>query len=248
MHVPMLINDFLKRAVYLYPQKVAVIEGEKRITYKELQERVNRLANTLRSLGVNKGDRVAYLSPNTLAMFEGFYAVMQIGAIMVPLNTRLIPDDYNYIVNHCGAKVFCVDADLNHLINPIRDQLDKVEHFILLPNEKRATEEGWLTYDALLEEASPAYYAAEMEETNSATILYTSGTTGRPKGVIQSHRSLYFNALNTIIHLRATDQDVLLHTLPMFHVNGWGTPFSFTGMGATHVMLRKIDPPSFLTC
>lgn len=243
MHVPMLINDFLKRAVYLYPQKVAVIEGEKRITYKELQERVNRLANTLRSLGVNKGDRVAYLSPNTLAMFEGFYAVMQIGAIMVPLNTRLIPDDYNYIVNHCGAKVFCVDADLNHLINPIRDQLDKVEHFILLPNEKRATEEGWLTYDALLEEASPAYYAAEMEETDSATILYTSGTTGRPKGVIQSHRSLYFNALNTIIHLRATDQDVLLHTLPMFHVNGWGTPFSFTGMGATHVMLRKIDPP-----
>lgn len=242
MHVPMLINDFLKRAVYLYPQKVAVIEGDKRITYRELQFRVNRLANALIGLGVKKGDRVAYLSPNTLAMFEGFYAVMQIGAIMVPLNTRLIPDDYEYIINHCGANVICVDADLNHQINPVKEKLVHVEHFILLPNETRDVEEGWVSYEELLKESSVIHVEEQLEEEDPATILYTSGTTGRPKGVIQSHRGLYFNALNTIIHLRVNDKDVLLHTLPMFHVNGWGTPFSFTGMGATHVMLRKIDP------
>ncbi|MEW9673704.1 long-chain-fatty-acid--CoA ligase [Ammoniphilus sp. 3BR4] len=238
------IPDLLKRAVTNYPEKIAVIEDDTRLTYKQFQERVNRLSNLLISMGVQKGDRVAYLAPNTLQMLEGFYGVMQIGAIMVPFNTRLIPSDYAYMINHSGAKVVMADAELAHLIEAVKDELPDVKRFVLLPYEKETEREGWEAYDSLLASAFPAIPDIPvMNELDIATILYTSGTTGRPKGVMHSHRSLYFNALNTIIHLRVSDRDTLLHTLPLFHVNGWGTPFSFTGMGATHVMLRKIDPP-----
>lgn len=238
------IPDFLKRAVTYYSEKIAVIENETRLTYRQFQERVNRLSNLLISMGVQKGDRVAYLAPNTLQMLEGFYGVMQIGAIMVPFNTRLIPSDYAYMINHSGAKVVMVDAELAHLVEPVKDELVQVEHFVLLPFGKEEKREGWGTYESLLADASPEIPPIpSMNELDIATILYTSGTTGRPKGVIHSHRSLYFNAVNTIIHLRVSDNDTLLHTLPLFHVNGWGMPFSFIGMGATHVMLRKINPP-----
>jgi fatty-acyl-CoA synthase len=242
MYVPLLLQDFLKRAVYHYPQKTAVIDGERRFTYAEVAKRVNRLSNAFKEKGIGKGDRIAVLSPNRLEMYEAFYAAFQLGAVIVPLNTRLVPADYEYIVNHSGARMFLVDAELAGNIEPIIDQLQQVEHYISLPVEGFENKEGWLVYDCLIESASEEPVHVELDERDMATILYTSGTTGRPKGVIQSHRSLYMNAINTIIHVRAEDDDVLLHTLPMFHVNGWGTPFSFTGMGATHVMLRKIDP------
>ncbi|RYL91016.1 long-chain-fatty-acid--CoA ligase [Sporolactobacillus sp. THM7-4] len=237
------IPDLLKRAVKYYPNKLAVIDGEIRLTYLQLQERVNRLSWMLTGLGVEKGDRVAYLAPNTLQMLEGMFGVMQIGAVTVPLNTRLIPPDYAYIINNSGAKVLMVDADLVPLIEPVKQELRQVRHFIVLPSPNGSKREGWTGYERLL-----ATYPAEepkipeMDELNLASLLYTSGTTGHPKGVMHSHRSLFFNVLNTIIHLKVSDHDVLLHTLPLFHVNGWGTPFTFTGMGATHVMIRKIDP------
>lgn len=243
MHVPFLLHDFLKRAVYHYPEKTAVIDGERRFTYAEVQKRVNRLSNAMRERGIRKGDRIAVLSPNRLEMYETFYAAFQIGAVVVPFNTRLVPADYDYIVNHSGAVMFMVDAELAPLIEPVLENFPNVQTYVTLPVEGFETNADWLSYETMLESASENAVYEEMEETDMATILYTSGTTGRPKGVIQTHRSLYNNALNTIIHLRAEDEDVLLHTLPMFHVNGWGTPFSFTGMGATHVMLRKIDPP-----
>lgn len=237
------IPDLLKRAVTYYPDKIAVIDHDTRLTYTQFQERVNRLSNLLASMGVQKGDRVAYLAPNTLQMLEGFYGVMQIGAIMVPFNTRLIPSDYAYMINHSEASVVMVDAELAHLIEPVKGELPGVKRFVLLPDGNETEREGWESYEALLADSSPEKPVIPvMNELDIATILYTSGTTGRPKGVMHSHRSLYFNALNTIIHLRATDKDTLLHTLPLFHVNGWGTPFSFTAMGATHVMLRKINP------
>ncbi|WP_227937668.1 long-chain-fatty-acid--CoA ligase [Alkalihalobacillus deserti] len=243
MNHQLFIPDFLKRAVTYYPDKIAVIDNNIRLTYRQFQERVNRLSNLLINLGVEKGDRVAYLAPNTLQMLEGFYGVMQIGAIMVPFNTRLIPSDYDYMINHSGAKVLLVDAELSDLIEPVKEGLTGVEHFIILPFEEEQKKEGWKNYEDLLNQASlEAPPIPQMNELDIANILYTSGTTGRPKGVMHSHRSLYFNALNTIIHLRAADKDTLLHTLPLFHVNGWGTPFAFTGMGATHVMLRKINP------
>lgn len=242
MYVPLLLQDFLKRAIYHYPEKTAVVDGDRRFTYAEVGKRVNRLANAFRDYGIQKGDRIAVLSPNRLEMYEAFYAAFLLGAVIVPLNTRLVPADYEYIVNHSGAKMFLVDAELAALIVPIQSSLSQVETIVSLSVEGFEDKQGWLVYDSILENALETTISEEVDEQDMATILYTSGTTGRPKGVIQTHRSLYMNALNTIIHVRAEDEDVLLHTLPMFHVNGWGTPFSFTGMGATHVMLRKIDP------
>ncbi|MGD8189508.1 long-chain-fatty-acid--CoA ligase [Brevibacillus ginsengisoli] len=242
MYVPLLLQDFLKRAVYHYPQKTAVIDGERRFTYEEIGQRVNRLSNAFRSYGIQKGDRIVVLSPNRLEMYEAFYAAFLLGAVIVPLNTRLLPHDYEYIMNHSGAKMILVDAELAPLITPIAQGLTEVEFYVSLPVEGCKNPSDWLHYDSILESAPETIVNVEVDERDMATILYTSGTTGRPKGVIQTHRSLYMNAINTIIHTRAEEEDVLLHTLPMFHVNGWGTPFCFTGMGATHVMLRKIDP------
>ncbi len=246
MHVPLLIQDFLKRAVFHYPEKTAVVDGERRFTYREINKRIHRLAHAFKEKGIEKGDRIAILSPNRLEMFEVFYASFLLGAVIVPLNTRLVPTDYDYIVNDCGAKIFMVDAELVPLVEPVLKNFNQVEHYISLPVEGHPVKENWLHYEALIDSASEAPVLTDLDETDITMILYTSGTTGRPKGVIQTHRSTYMNALNTIIHVKADDSDVLLHTLPMFHVNGWGTPFSFTGMGATHVMIRKIDPSHIL--
>ncbi|RYL94463.1 long-chain-fatty-acid--CoA ligase [Sporolactobacillus sp. THM19-2] len=237
------IPDLLERAVKYYPDKTAVIDGDVRLTYRQFQKRVNRLSNMLTALGVKKGDRIAYLAPNTLQMLEGMFGVMQIGAVTVPLNTRLIPADYAYILNHSGARILITDGDLVHLVDPVKKDLEFVEHFLLLPSPERDEKEGWTSYEPFLNRFSDERpEIPEMDELDLSCILYTSGTTGRPKGVMHSHRSLFFNVLNSIIHLRVSDDDVLLHTLPLFHVNAWGTPFTFTGMGATHVMIRKIDP------
>ncbi len=244
MYVPMLVNDFLQRAVSLYGNKTAIVcEDGTRLTYREFAVRANKLANALRGLGVGKGDRVAYLSPNTHHMLEAFYGVTKIGAIMVPLNTRLIGSDYSYILNHSGAKVLCADAELAGLVEPMRDELKTVEHFVLLPDLQTPERNGWIAYEPLLAaQTDELSDLPEMDESDIATILYTSGTTGKPKGVMTTHRNLYGNAVNSMLHLRMNDRDVILHTLPLFHVNGWGNPFSITAMGGTHVCLRKIDP------
>lgn len=244
MHVALRIDDTLRRAVLLYPNAEAVVEGERRWTYREFQQEVHQLARAIQRMGVEKGDRVAVLSPNTAAMLQLFYACFQIGAVVVPLNTRLLPHDYQYIVDHSEAKLFFVDEELIPLVQPIVDDVRSVTHRICIGLGGQATVKGeWDCYAALLELESSEPCVVDIEETDLATILYTSGTTGKPKGVMHSHRTLYFNMQNTMFHLHASDQDVLLHTLPMFHVNGWGTPFSFTAVGAKHVMLRKIDPP-----
>jgi len=244
MHVALRIDDTLRRAVLLYPNVEAVIEGERRWTYREFQQEVHQLARAIQRMGVEKGDRVAVLSPNTASMLQLFYACFQIGAVVVPLNTRLLPHDYQYIVDHAEAKLFFVDEELIPLVEPIVNALRSVTHRVCMGIGGQASgQEGWECYTALLAQESSEPCVVDIEETDLATILYTSGTTGKPKGVMHSHRTLYFNMQNTMFHLHASDRDVLLHTLPMFHVNGWGTPFSFTAVGAKHVMLRKIDPP-----
>lgn len=226
MYVPMLVNDFLKRAV--------VCENGTRLTYREFEARANQLANALRELGVGKGDRVAYLSPNTHHMLEAFYRVTKIGATMVPLNTRLIASDYAYIIDHSGAKVLCGDVELAGLIEPMRDELKTVEHFVLPPDLQTSERSGWISYEPILAaQTGEVRNLPEIDENDIATILYTSGTTGKPKGVMTTHRNLYSNAVNSMLHLRMNDRDVMLDTLPLFHVNGWGNPFSITAMGGT---------------
>src|SRR5579883_1478560 len=207
----MVVGDFLRRAVQLYGDREGVVCGNERFTYREYAERCNRLANALAALNVAKGDRVAILSPNCHRFLESFYGVTGAGAVLVPLNYRLVPSDFTYIVNHAGATVFLVDDELVPVVEEIRPQLGTVLHYVNWGGPKR---DGWLAYEELLAAASDAEpYDPRLSESDLATINYTSGTTARPKGVMMTHRNLYANAWNSIGHLRVSHDDVLLHTL-----------------------------------
>lgn len=242
MNVPLILTQFLDRAVSLYGTKKAIIADERVFTYEELNERVNRLSHGLRNLGVKKGDRVAYLAPNSVEMLEGFYGVFQLGAIMVPLNIRLKPDDYVFILNHSESKILFVDQDLYSLIAPVKDQLKTVEEIIVQYKGRDVDE---VDYDLWLSEQTSDKFNREiLDENDVCSLLYTSGTTGNPKGVMLTHRNNYLHAMSSMHHLRVCDEDVLLHVLPMFHVNGWGSPFYYTANGATQVCSRKTTPES----
>ncbi|MHC8515929.1 long-chain-fatty-acid--CoA ligase [Sporosarcina sp. ITBMC105] len=242
MYVPLLLTDFLDRAVKLYGQKTAVIDDDKVVTYSELNNRVNRLSRGLRKMGVEKGDRVAILAPNTLEMLEGFYGAFQLGAVAVPLNIRLKPNEYLFILNHSETKVLLVDWELYESIAPVREQLH-VEQIIVHGAANIELAGTDVAYEEWLAQFSTdPINRAELDECDIASLLYTSGTTGDPKGVMLTHRNNYLQALQVMHHLRVNDQDVLLHVLPMFHVNGWGSIFYYTGNGATQVMLRKTRP------
>lgn len=240
MNVPLVLTEFLDRATALYGEKEAIICDDRTFTYQELTNRVNQLSKGLSKLGVKKGDRVAYLAPNTLEMLEGFYGVFQLGAIMVPLNIRLTPQDYLFILNHSESKVLLVDQDLYHLIHPIKEKLETIECIIVHYKNEETNE---IDYNSWLDSHSSApFKRPELDENDVCSLLYTSGTTGNPKGVMLTHRNNYLHALSTMHHLRVSDRDVYLHVLPMFHVNGWGSPFYYTANGSTHICLKKATP------
>jgi len=239
MEVPLLVGDFLRRAAKLYPDKVAIVDGGQRISYREFEQRVGQLANGLRSIGVQPGDRVCILSPNSHFFLEVYYGVPLIGAILVPLNFRLVPADHEYIINHSGVKVVVADPEYVQVVDEIRPALKTVEHFIVAQEMDEAPA-GWRTWGALVDGQPTSADAAKQDENDVVTINYTSGTTARPKGVMLTHRNCYINAYNFIAHLGVRHDDVELWTLPMFHANGWGGPFAITAMGATHVVLRAV--------
>lgn len=246
MKAQLLLTDFLDRAVSLYGDKVAIIDEERVLTYAEWNKRIQQLSHGFTSLGIQKGDRIAYLAPNTLEMSEGFFGVLQTGAIMVPLNTRLVPKDYEYILNHSESKILVVDRELLPLIEPIREQLTSVQH--ILVHGQCKNENATIGYDAWLSSfPSQPFLRPDIKEDNICSLLYTSGTTGRPKGVMLSQRNNYLHALYAQHHLRVTDQDVMLYVVPLFHANGWGGIFYYTANGSTQIMLRKVDPQSILT-
>ncbi|TXL67729.1 long-chain-fatty-acid--CoA ligase [Cerasibacillus terrae] len=242
----LILTEFLDRAVHLYGKKPAIIdEYGTRYTYEDINKRVNSLSYGLSSLDVQKGDRVAYLAPNTLEMYEGFYGIFQVGGIMVSLNTRLLPSDYVYILNHSESKVLFVDHELVHLIEPVRDQLKTIEKIIV--HGLTENENDLISYDEWLKTyPSTTFPRVLLSENDVSTLLYTSGTTGNPKGVMLTHRNNYLHALSAMHHLRVSDRDVLMHILPMFHVNGWGSPFYYTANGSTQVMQKKVDPKVIL--
>lgn len=246
MSRPLVLTDFLDRAVHLYGEKTAIIDqDEKAYTYKEVNKRVNRLSYGLHKLGIKKQEHVAYLAPNTIEMYEGFYGVFQAGAVMVSLNTRLSSNEYLFILNHSESKVLFVDHELVHRIEPIIEQLETVEKIIV----HGAAPEGehFIGYDDwLASQPDGAFPRVKLSEEDVATLLYTSGTTGNPKGVMLTHRNNYLHALTTMHHLRVSDKDTLIHILPMFHVNGWGSPFYYTANGATQVMQKDNDPAAIL--
>jgi fatty-acyl-CoA synthase len=238
METPLTPLDFARRARKLYGEREAVLDGELRMTYAQFFDRCDRWSSVLQRLGVLPGDRVAYLAPNTHAQLESFYAVPQIGAVLVPLNYRLTADDFVYLINHSGARVVCAHADYLAAVDSIRSQLPGVEHFVALEGARA----GWLDYESLIEQAPNEFDRPEISESDLLTINYTSGTTSRPKGVMITHRNAYMNVVGTLVHQHMTCADRYLWTLPMFHANGWTFVWTVTAAGATHVCLWKVEP------
>jgi fatty-acyl-CoA synthase len=246
MEVPLTPMEFARRARTLYADREALVDGSLRFTYEQFFERCDRWSAALQHLGVRPGDRVAYIAPNTHAQLESFYAVPQIGAVLVPINFRLSADEFAYIISHSGATLVCAHEDYLESLDRQRDQLQGVRHFVALEGHHRVAnrEDGaaWLDYEALVRDASPSFTPPEIAEGDLLTINYTSGTTSRPKGVMITHRNAYMNVVGTLLHLPMRMTDRYLWTLPMFHANGWTFVWTVTAVGGAHVCLRKVDP------
>ena len=239
METPLTPLEFARRARRLYADREAVVDGELRLSYSQFFDRCDRWSSALQALGVSQGDRVAYIAPNTHAQLESFYAVPQIGAVVVPINYRLTAEDFAYIINHSGARVVCAHSDYLEAVDSIREQLPNVEHFVALEGAR----DGWLDYEAALADAAPSFVQPEIGERDLLSINYTSGTTARPKGVMITHRNAYMNVVGTLAHYPLGPQDRYLWTLPMFHANGWTFVWIMTACGGTHICLRKVAPP-----
>ena len=249
MEVALSPLEFARRTRALYPAREAVVDGALRLTYRQFFDRCDRFSSALQALGVEAGDRVAYIAPNTHAQLESFYAVPQIGAVLVPINYRLSPEEFAYIITHSGASVVCAHEDYLECVEGLRPTLPAVRHFIALEGRLRADGAAasrgpgeWLDYETLVSEASSEFMKPEIAERDLLTINYTSGTTSRPKGVMITHRNAYMNTVGTLLHLPMRLTDRYLWTLPMFHANGWTFVWTVTAAGAAHVCLRKIEP------
>ncbi len=239
MKVPFSTADFYERAALVYPQRSGVVDepgphqdgGLGTLSYAQLGERARAAAAGLDALGIGVGERVAVVSHNSARLLELLYGVTGYGRVLVPINFRLSRDEVAYIVEHCGASVLLVDPELDEALADVTAK----HRFVL----------GKATDDILLPRGvEPAPWQADEDAT--ATINYTSGTTARPKGVQITHRNIWTNAVTFALHTGVTDRDVYLHTLPMFHCNGWGMPFAMAGMGVPQVVIRKIDGAEIL--
>src|ERR1051326_2219877 len=232
MEIPLTPMEFARRARRLYGGREAVIDGDIRLNYEQFMDRCDRWSAALQRMGVRQYDRVAYIAPNTRSQLESFYAVPQIGAVVVPINYRLTPEDFAYIINHSGAKVVCAHSDYIEAVDSIRGKLTNVEHFVALEDAgiktaatSRDSDIGgtsaWVLYEAAIASSVAEFKRPEIAENDLISINYTSGTTSKPKGVMITHRNAYMNVVGTLVHVPITVVDRYLWTLPMFHANGW---------------------------
>src|SRR6185312_10712812 len=244
MNIPLTPIRFLRYAAQQFPGKVGVICGEHRFNYSEFALRVSRLAGALKELGVQPGDRVAYLSANCHRLLEAYYGVLEAGAVLLPLNIQLTPNELAYILNDSGAKVLIFQEQFSPIVEGFRNELQSVRKFVGLDH---APSQSWAVqqrYENLIATAAP--YRTDLmqvDENALAELFYTSGTSANPKGVMLTHRNIYLHALNVIVVFNTGPDTVELHTIPLFHANGWGVAHSLTLVGATHVMIGKFDPP-----
>ncbi|MDE2480891.1 MAG: long-chain-fatty-acid--CoA ligase [bacterium] len=238
MKTPLTPLEFMRRARRLYGEREAVVDEHRRWTYEQFFDRCDRASAAFERMGVRKGDRVAYIAPNTHAQLESFYAVPQLGAVLVPINYRLTANDFAYIITHSGATVVCAHAEYLDAVDEIRAKIPHVRAFVALEGAKP----GWLRYEDELAASDGRFTRVDIDEDDLLTINYTSGTTANPKGVMITHRNAYFNTVGTLVHVHMTPSDRYLWTLPMFHANGWTFVWTVTAAGGTHVCLRKVDP------
>ena len=240
---------FLRRGAEVYPNKIAISYGTRRYSYAEFADQVTQVARALRAAGIQPGDRVAYLLPNLPEMLVAHFAVPLAGAVLVAINTRLSTEEVRYILDHSGAKLLVVDSVLAATVAPVAEELRTVTEIVTV-TDPAAPGSGagpaGPSYEEFLglgrqggaEEAALPWTVDD--ERSTISINYTSGTTGRPKGVMYTHRGAYLNSLSEIVHSAHTPDSVYLWTLPMFHCNGWCTPWAVTAIGGTHVCLREV--------
>jgi fatty-acyl-CoA synthase len=232
--------SFLERSAVVWADKVAVVDEEASMTYSELGASVMRFAQALRLAGLKEGDRVACLLPNTSVMLMAHFAVPLAGCVLVAVNTRLSESEVAYILQHSGATALVVDAAYAATANAALDQGTDVSLVVWSGDAKRDELRG-VEFDDFCGTATGEGLEWTVEDENSViSINYTSGTTGRPKGVMYTHRGAYLNALGEVIHSGFRTSSVYLWTLPMFHCNGWCTPWAVTAIGARHVCLREV--------
>jgi len=242
MFVPLTPLRCLHRAVDLFGRKVGVICSGREFTYAEFGERCERLATGLTKLGIRAGDRVAYLSLNTHKLLEGYYGVVQARAIVMPLNVRLSPAELVAILNHSGARMLMFEDDFAPLVEILRKGCPQIEWWVTLDGKRQPAD---LSYEEIIDQGHPQRANIfDFDEMSIAELFYTSGSTGTPKGVMLSHRTVYLHAIDSFFALRDIESMVDLHTIPLFHANGWGRPQSSTMLGVKQVMVRRFDPAS----
>jgi fatty-acyl-CoA synthase len=243
MHVPLTPIRCLLRALDLYPNKVAVVAGDARYTYAEFADRCRRIAAGLLANGIAPGDRIALLSFNSNALLESYFAIPLAGAIVMPLNVRLHPSELQTILRHAQPAALLYEQDFAPLIDQLRHACPDC---LFIPVDDAS--DGDRTHPTLTSllhhKPIPIPDLMAIDETATTELFYTSGSTGAPKGVMLSHRTLYLHALSLAASLDHADHHVLLHTIPLFHANGWGFPQFGTMCGFRHVMLRRFDPPA----
>ena len=245
-HEQLICYRVMERALACWPDKIAVKDGDKEFTFREVDERANRLANALLDMGIKKGDKVAVIGPNSHEHFESHYGILRTGAVIVSINTRLAPREVEYILNHSDSCALIVDREYTHLVTPILNNIKGIKHIIITSGGEKSAPLDGIDYETLLANSSTTKVDLVEDETEPESINYTSGTTAKPKGVIVSHRINYMRMLQHLTVLKLTVNDVYLHIVPFFHAAGWYSIWTTIGVGALNICLRRIDPGNIL--
>ena len=238
----MILTETLNKALKLFPMKEAIVCGRERWTYRQFCDRINRLSHYLSNVGVGKDDKVALLHPNCHTFLEAYYGITQIGAISVPINYRLAPGEVAFILNDSESKALIADPMFHGQVDSIRRQIPQIKKIIWTGEGRDAKEPRDENFEKVLETAGPVFLPeADIQDDDVAQIYYTSGTTGRPKGVMLSHKNVSTHALGTVAELHLTDSDVWIHVAPLFHLaDAWAT-WAITLVGGTHILVREFD-------
>ena len=242
MNIPLTPLRFLRYSSRQFPGRTAVVCGDQRFSYAQFSDRTARQAGALLALGLKTGDRVAFLSANCHRLLEGYYGVLEAGGVLLPLNIRLAPAELAYILNDSEATVLFFEQQFIPLIESFHSDLHSVKSFVPLDFKPNAP---WMTqhnYEEMLAAAAPHRAdVMQIDEDSLAELFYTSGTSANPKGVMLTHRNIYLHALNVAVNFPGNAESVELHTIPLFHANGWGVAHSLTYVGGKHVMMRKFE-------